>query len=438
MITIGAVDIVHRPAGLEGACIDLPHAGASSGEQVLRIVGWALGREVPVERIEVGVTSWGVVAEAPVAGVRPDMEASVPANPHARLCGFEVAVPLLAMPPAFSLWVMAVDASGERHHIASIAGTRSALVLPPAGGPAPLMVTTLGRTGSTWLTHLLGAHPAILALEPFRVEPRVLTYWIDVFRTLAAPGSYMAPLMSTEPETEGWWLGRGRTLGEPGHSRELESWLASAHITDVATFCRDRISALYGQVAETSGAEVHAQFFVEKCNPSLVPVLAGELFPGAKEVFLVRDLRDRLASTFDYNRRKGYDGFGRGEFETDEAYVREYVLASASALLEAWRSRRERSLLVRYEDLVLEPAATAARMLSYLDLPDDPASVDSLLSDASMPDDVTGPHRTSSDAVASVGRWQVDLDESLQAVCQDALGEVLSAFGYDVGEARSV
>ena len=437
MIAIEAVDIVHVPEGLVGSSIDAPVAGGTIDGHVLQIVGWALGETAPVERVEVGGMSRGVLAQSHVVRPRPDMEATVPSNPHARTCGFGLSVSLLAMPSPFSLWVVAVDALGTRRHIGTITGTRAPLELPVVEGPVPLMVTTSGRTGSTWLTHLLGAHERILALEPFRVEPRVLSYWIDVLRTLTAPASFMAPLLSTEPESEGWWLGSGRTLGEPGHSPELESWLASAHVTDVATFCRDRIRALYAEFAETSGSVADQLFFVEKCNPSMVPSLVLELFPEGREIFLVRDFRDRLASIIGYNRRRGYDDFGRAAFDSDEAYVREYVRGSALTLLSAWRSRAERSLLVRYEDLVLEPATTTASILSYLDLPADRTAVDTLLARAAIPDSQTQSHRTSHDAVASVGRWKVDLSESLQEVCLEELGEALVAFGYEAGDERA-
>jgi hypothetical protein len=40
-------------------------------------------------------------------------------------------------------------------------------------------------------------------------------------------------------------------------------------------------------------------------------------------------------------------------------------------------------------------------------------------------------HQTSADLNASIGRWRRDLGTALQAVCQEAFGDVLAGFGYD-------
>jgi hypothetical protein len=40
-------------------------------------------------------------------------------------------------------------------------------------------------------------------------------------------------------------------------------------------------------------------------------------------------------------------------------------------------------------------------------------------------------HKTSPDPESSIGRWRYELDPSLQAVCQEAFGDVLKEFGYE-------
>jgi hypothetical protein len=40
-------------------------------------------------------------------------------------------------------------------------------------------------------------------------------------------------------------------------------------------------------------------------------------------------------------------------------------------------------------------------------------------------------HRTSTNASASVGRWKHDLDEESRRHCNEALGPMLEAFGYE-------
>lgn len=428
MITIDSVEVVAGTEGLAGCFIDAPVAGYSVEGHVLRIVGWALGTDSPVVSVEVGSTDYGVLARIEPDRPRPDIELAFGSTAS---CGFDLAVSLVGVSTAFTCWVVVTDGVGVRRHIASVRGRRSTVELPTGAGPVPVMVTTLGRTGSTWLTQLLGAHPEVLALEPFRLEPRVVSYWAEVCRALSAPSSYLSPLVSSEPETDDWWLGRGPILGELGRNDRLESWMATSHIREVATFCRDRIETFYRSVSGASGAGGGPRYVVEKFNPTWVPNLVWELFPVAKEIFLVRDFRDRLASVLDFNRRRGYQAFGRADFASDEAYVREKVRLDAETLLKAWRARRNRALLVRYEDLVLQPQDTTTKILEYLGLAAEPINVSSLIEEALLPDENTAAHRTSTDASTSVGRWRLDLDDRLQAVCEEELGALLDEFGYD-------
>ncbi len=436
MITIDSVEVTLAHDGLLEGSVDAPATGCSVDGHVLRIVGWALGSGSPLAHVEVG-TDDGVLARVALDRPRPDIQTAFGTNPHAHRCGFDVALSLLGVPSAFTMWVVLTDRAGIRHHLASLSGRRSALELPAGAGPDPVMVTTLGRTGSTWLTQLLGAHPDVLALEPFRLEPRVVSYWAEVCSALSSPSSYLAPLVSSEPESEDWWLGRGRASGELGNSPELEHWLATTHITEVASFCRDRIEIFYRTAVKPPPGSGTPRYVVEKFNPTWVPNLVWELFPAAKEIFLVRDFRDRLASVIDFNRRRGYEAFGRADFDSDEAFVREKVRIDAMTLLEAWRARRDRALLVRYEDMVLEPHETAATILEYLGLASDAGSVTSMIEGSRLPDEQTAPHRTTVDAAASIGRWRHDLDGALQRVCAEALGEMLREFGYSTGERAS-
>ncbi len=432
MITVEAVNS-HRSAGGDFDCfVDAPVAGHSVDGHVLRLAGWALGTVAPVKRLEVGSVGLGVLAWASVARTRPDVEQAMPATAGARSFVFEVFVPLLGLPSAFSLWVSAIDEAGARHHIASLSGTRSTLELPPGSGPDPVMVTTLGRTGSTWLTQLLGAHPDMLALEPFRVDARVASYWAEVCRALVS-SSYLAPLFSTEVDADLWWLGRSSTLASREPILDLDQWFSTTHTTDVAMFCRDRIQAFYHHAAHASGVDRSPRYVVEKFNPTGLPALVREFFPAGKELFLVRDFRDLLASVTNFNLRRGYAAFGRAVFASDEAYVKGKILPDAASLLKAWQSRRDRAFLVHYEDLVLQPRQTAANILEYLELPADETSATALVEGAQLPEDRTAAHRTTTDAPVSVGRWRRDLDVSLQHTCHEVLGGILVEFGYDAG-----
>jgi hypothetical protein len=182
-------------------------------------------------------------------------------------------------------------------------------------------------------------------------------------------------------------------------------------------------------------------YFAEKhVRPSYLPNLTAELYPRAKEVFLVRDFRDMARSIMAFDEQRGFAGFGRPEGITDEEYLRDGLRQMALDLRDSWVARRERAHLIRYEDLILQPKETLTAMLEYLELDSTPATVDQVLAFGSeeilrLPgaaqevSEVRG-HRTVADPRASIGRWRADTDASFRDLSQEVFGEALEEFGY--------
>ena len=158
-----------------------------------------------------------------------------------------------------------------------------------------------------------------------------------------------------------------------------------------------------------------------------------ELYPRLREVVLVRDFRDMVASMFAYNAKRGREGFRRDSAETDAEYVVDQIKSSVHALATAWESRSERAHLIRYEDLVLDPEPTVAALLRYLELDDSPAGEMVATLFARGPE--TEWHRTTADPAASIGRWRRDLTPEARQACEQALASELQIFGYATEEA---
>jgi hypothetical protein len=182
-------------------------------------------------------------------------------------------------------------------------------------------------------------------------------------------------------------------------------------------------------------------YFAEKHMwPNFLTVLTWELYPRAKEVFLVRDFRDMACSIMAFDQRRGFPGFGRPEGATDEEYMRGQLRQMARDLRKSWLTRRHKAHLVRYEDLVHRPAEVVTGMLEYLELDASPAAVAHMLEigeapaitlpGSSMDASVVEQHRTTEDLKSSIGRWQRERDESFRALCQEVFGDVLPDFGY--------
>jgi hypothetical protein len=399
----------------------------SSPGYSIELSGWVLGRRCPAVAIEVvyeGMNLWRV----PLTVKRPDVMAAFDGAENAEVCGFSTAISALKLDLEFELTVRVILQDKVRVAIAKIRGKRSPLHSEFHPRLHPLMVTTLGRTGSTWLMRLLTFHPQIVAFRPFQYEPRVATYWIDVLRMLSEPASYVQQIVPTSDLSDRWWLG-GNTasrIKDPG----AHEWMAADNIEQLAAVCQSRVEAFYEEVARLGGYQ-SPRYFAEKYLPNrLTPSLMWELYPQAREVFLVRDFRDMLASIIAFNKKRGFQGFGRERARTDAEYVLQ-LRTSVMSLLKSWSGRADRAHLLRYEDLINHPISSLRGLLRYLDLDSGEATIESMLDAASDELPEMQKHRTSSDARKSMGRWREDLDGDLITNCQEAFGVALDRFGYD-------
>jgi hypothetical protein len=190
---------------------------------------------------------------------------------------------------------------------------------------------------------------------------------------------------------------------------------------------RVQTEAFYAHVADGS----QPRFFVEKFLPhQVVPDILSELYSGAREVILVRDFRDMLCSVIAFNRKRGWDAFGRAEGGDDGEYVRT-TLRESGELLSTRLNRNPGTLLVRYEDLVLDPEPELARVFAELGLDSDPGVVADTVRRAEENTASMDHHRTSADPAASIGRWRTDLPEEIAAICNEELGPLLREFGSE-------
>ena len=414
------------------AALETPRRGDQRDTWALPVTGSVVGRRAAATQVR--VTCRDARWELPVHDRRPDVAETHPDVDWAWNAGFSGAVNTLRMPPRFEFDVTA-ELDGGDMRLATVAGRREPLRSSYDPELRPLIVTTLGRTGSTWLIHLLGAHPGIAAYRPFSFEPRAATYWIDILASLSEPASYTQQVEGEVHHPLPWWLGAGASMtSEVLPDPELARWLGSGHIADLAAFAQQRLDAVYRRVAELGDGPA-AEFFAEKVLPEgNVPQLLRELYPDAREVFLVRDFRDMLCSIRAFNEKRGTSAFGLDGEGGEAAYVQEVLAASVDSLLHEWRARGAQAHLVRYEDLIAEPQRTLTGVLDHAGLDASGDRVEQVLSKAS--DQIPGmaDHATAAGGpAASIGRWRSELGPELHAACDAAFAEALAEFGYDDG-----
>jgi len=405
--------------------LDKPSAATRLDRTTLKISGWVVGQGAQPQEVEV-VAGEELVRTIPVAVPRPDVAAVHPGTPEA--AGFWSLAGTLPLERRFTLSIRAVLADGARSEIATVSGRREPLAPPFNPQLRPLLVTSLGRTGTTLLMSLLAPHPAIVTHRTYPYEIFPARYWLHRLRVLAEPADHGRSAHPTTFTEDIWRVGYNPFHTAPViHDPELADLLGRTYVERLARFCQQNIDGFYATLAEVQ-RQPSARFFAEKFQPDALPRIAWDLYPHMKEIVLVRDFRDLICSVFAFNAKRGTVDFGREAFETDVEYVR-YVGRRARQLVDAWKSRRDRSELVRYEDLAADPRATVERLVAYLEL-EAAAHVVEAMVRAAFEHPALERHRTSSTVEESIGRWRRDLPPSLADVVEESLHGPLSELGY--------
>ena len=427
-VQIAAVELAKRGERLH-ANLERPGGDEPTPGFCVPLAGWALAPDGADVAIEV-CHGQQVLCRLARGVDRPDIVAAFPGVPGAERSGFSAVVEVLKLPRAFDLRVNGIVGDAETVPIARVRGVRRAFEPQPAEGPAPLMMTTLGRSGSTLLMTLLSHHPQIVAFNPANDDARPFAYQLDAAIGMASPASRMR-LLDSAVQGEAWWLGRDTLpvealvrLDEP-----LRELLLGAPVERLLRSAIDQAAAFATELGAAQG-QTDVRYAAEKCGPAYLPRLMRELCADGREIFLVRDFRDVIASMLAFNAKRGYDAFGREHVDSDEQFVR-WQAGIAAAIAAGWRERRDGALLVRYEDLVAdEPGG---------------ARPDPRLPGARRPR-VAGRRRSSMRAHAPTetassiarsrtrarrrGRWRTDLPPALKELADEAFADPLQEFGY--------
>ena len=429
VLTVEATDVNSGESDyVHGSDLDTPQAGATAGSYNLVIEGWVFSKSLSVDHVEV-LHKERPLALVPLDGNRPDIAAGFPDLEGAEQTGYRAAIGTLALPAEFELVLRAKLENGVRLPLAKLSCKRRRIRSSRESKIQPLMVNTIGRSGSTLLVTLLASHSEVVAFAPWIKDARIATYWMDIFQDLAQPESFLAPFDPPDLEKPHWWLGSQHgsdQLGDP----ELEQWMGREGIGSLLGMCQERIEEFYAHVA---GPGASPRYFVEKFSPyQVLPDLLAETYAGAREVVLVRDFRDILCSVISFNRKRGYEAFGRAESGNDVDYVHQTLAPSAVELVERWRGADQRPHLVRYEDLVHEPREALAALFEHLDVDASEDEIEATLERAASGSGSMDHHRTTTSADASIGRWRNDLPSDVADACHEALGPILAELGYEV------
>ncbi len=296
----------------------------------------------------------------------------------------------------------------------------------------PLAITSLGRTGTTLLMGLLSRHPAIAVHRLFPYETRLAGYWMHTIKVLAESPDLEGPSQPSRVLDDPFRVATSPFGALPYTSGNASaSWLQCDFVDNLARFAQQTIDEHYDRLFDAAAA-THQRYFAEKCLPNHVPRLFREIYPEAREVFLLRDFRDMADSIQALNRRRGFKAFGEEGAHSQRQFL-DGLRAGARALVEAIEERQQSALVIRYEDLVRRPEAELRRLLSYLELGPDDRLIEQLVAAATHPSELQTQHRTSDSSDASVGRWRRNESAEQRALVQEAFDGLLQRAGYAPG-----
>ncbi len=436
MDTIEVVRVIRYKENIKqliGFYIDTPRQNTTlTDTYTINISGWTSNISNPVIAVwfthdkvnpEVLMTTQPILPRPDVLKIHRTVETEN--------CGFSVIFSVLGLPHDIELNIQLILAD----HTRILAGTiylRRLTTISCTYQPTmnPLMVTSLGRSGSTWLMRLLAEHPEIIIHRIYPYEAYHIKYWIrNIFRILSEPINYL----SANSFDKLFNLNIDWANHHLYHNPELQPWFNHTYIQQAADFCCQAIDSVYTQLAKNQ-AEYHnnqPHYFAEKFGPSHVNLLLNELCPNTREIILVRDFRDMLCSSIAFSQKIGVSDFGL-ENTSNEAEIVAATQHRAQSLLTYWQQRKNQAYLLHYEDLVLKPVETLSKLLIYLGLTADNITIETLLARAAKNQTETQTHATTSSPANSIGRWQRDLPQTLQTACQQQLQTELTAFGYTI------
>jgi hypothetical protein len=283
----------------------------------------------------------------------------------------------------------------------------------------PILVTAPGRSGTTLLMQRLSQAPQVCAAEIHPFEVRLISYWATAVQTLTAPADHEHSMHPDRLEGDGTKVG-SNPFSDPEYAQVFRE---RARATDyfeaymprqLQDTARTAIREYYQRIGDDR-QKTGASFFAEKSNNLLRSTreFARGLFPDLKEIVLIRDPRDLLCSQLAYFRR-----------ELDDI-LRE-ITQSSRELLRIKEQEADALLLLKYEELVLDPQAALSRIAAYLGIKE--------MSECTDPQEHLAfkAHGTSRSPEASVGRWKRELSPEQSSSCNNVWRTFLSDFGYEI------
>lgn len=354
------------------ANVDAPVDSTTEHGLVAELAGWvahfddAAGDPPVSVAVTVGPYGW---LEAPLELSRPDVrQAQLAETGRACVsdkCGFSILLPAHLV-RAGGPYVLSVRraSGGILHEFAEITFeslATSAWHMPTS--VQPLIVNSIGRTGSSLLCRMLSKHLAMHVPKNRTQygEVPICGYVSRMLSVVSSSGSYallnppntLPDFYSLEPPHFA-----SRLLRAPG-AEEFQHNHIVRTLTDGARHFSARV--LLDYVSFVRSMQPTVRFLVEKSWNSYNINALGLLFADVKEVFVVREPVAFLESQRAFLLK---EAMSEAEIEARHATAPNRL----GNLARSWSDRRGKAHLVKYEDLIATPSKVLEGLCDYLGL----------------------------------------------------------------------
>ena len=211
----------------------------------------------------------------------------------------------------------------------------------------PVLLSGGGRTGSTAIMSMLGTDPRVAFDREYPFESRYLLYFVkyamfsqrpDLFQFLVAEEVFDFDRIGFGGPGPGTDYVRVANADNLPHLT-LEEWVT-------------KLWSLFCQPVIASNPQL--EFYAEKAPGWLAPIVR-EFMP-CYTIYNLRDPRDIFISANAFMKKKNFLGFARAVQDSDVDHARHIALAFVNTFENYFADRhRPDVMLLRYEDLVLEP-----------------------------------------------------------------------------------
>lgn len=401
----------------------------------LALFGWCLSATGKPVEIEIYVHGT-LIASTPLTVDRPDVVTFLEQPDLPVRCGFHLRISKLAIPPCgvleLKLW-QSKDGASSRVLLGTLSGVPAArLSMRYVEKYNPLLLLAMGRSGTTYLMQLLGAHPEILVPGPHPYEMRQPVWLWHAANVLAAPANIQSTQADSFETQNSMFVGsnpyRNRDWEKFSREQEAMQWQEDVLPLEIIEFCKRQADEFIDRCC--SGRASIPRYIAQKMSISATGYFIENVYPGLRQIFLVRDFRDVWLSARSFNRRRGDLSFERNQFPDDISWMRGLAFSSHQVRMNHLAAG-PRAQCVRYEDLMADPGATLQRLFERLGVAASADLVGSIVAGVAENNENTIAHRTSEPGGAS-GRWRAEMTAEEKQVAGEVFGEDLAYFGYEL------